>query len=67
MSTRTIKHGDLTYKLVVMQILEKDDFGRPSKVTVGYDDTAFSLRDSEEFMTAFVPVDMMQIETKGDA
>ena len=49
---RTIKGRD--YVMVVLKTLEKDEFGRPTKVVVGYDDTVFNLEGGEEFYIGFV-------------
>lgn len=49
---RTIKGQG--YVLVLLKTLEKDAFGRPTKVEVGYDDTTFNLQGREEFYTGFI-------------
>lgn len=53
--TRNIKGKD--YQLVVLHVLERDAEGRPSKVTVGYDDTTFKVAGGEQFLTAYVSVE----------
>lgn len=63
---RQIKGRD--YVLVVLRVHEWDEQGRPSKCTIGYDDTSFDLRDdavSREFITAYVPAEMTTPRTRG--
>lgn len=50
------------YILAVLQVLEHDSLGRPSKVMIGYDDTKFNVQGGEEFWTAFLPVEMSKVE-----
>lgn len=50
-----VKVNGERYSLVVLHVLERDAFGRPSKVEVGYDDTTFKLYDGIEFVTSFIP------------
>ncbi len=51
------------HDLVVLRILEWDDAGRPSKASIGYDDSSFRLDDQKlpnEFLTAFVVADSVK-------
>jgi hypothetical protein len=67
MSTREIRGK--AHKLVVLRVLDWDELGRPSKCIVGYDDTTFDLRDesvSREFMTAYVPEEMVKPRTRNN-
>lgn len=43
------------HDLIVLKITQKDAHGRPSKATIGYDDTVFKVDDGDEFVTAWVP------------
>lgn len=55
------------YGLVVLRVTKHDEHGRPSEAVIGYDDTTFDLSDdnvSREFMTAFVPIEMMVMKPK---
>lgn len=52
MKKRNIKGHE--YVLVVLKTLERDDFGRPTKVEVGYDDVTFDLKGGEQFYTGFI-------------
>ncbi len=61
---KTIKGDD--YVLVVLKVLEKDGFGRPSKCQVGYDDTTFKLEGGEEFVTAWMSAGAAEPQTKGN-
>lgn len=56
------------YALVVLRITEWDAHGRPSKATIGYDDTTFRLDDGtpNEFLTAFVKQDCVQPRTRNN-
>lgn len=51
--------GEKKYRLVVLKITGRDKLGRPSEATIGYDDTVFNLEGGEEFMTCFIPAEMM--------
>lgn len=54
------------YRLVVLRIMDWDERGRPSKCVIGHEDTIFDLTEdggSREFMTAFVPADMLEPRT----
>lgn len=52
MKRRNIKGHD--HVLVVLKTLERDAFGRPTKVEVGYDDSVFKLEGGEEFYTGYI-------------
>ncbi len=56
------------HSLVVLRVLESDGAGRPSKCSIGYDDTTFDISDKQahpnEFVTAFVPSHMTQTRAR---
>lgn len=68
MSTTSKKRGHIHiggkgHTLVVLRIVAWDAHGRPSQVVVGYEDSTFDIGDpklSNEFMTAWVPVKMIE-------
>lgn len=65
MSKRVTINGK-DYKLVLLRVIERDEKGRPCNASIGYDDTIFDLSDphiSNEFITAFVPVDAVKGHT----
>lgn len=45
---------------VLLEIHERDRLGRPKRVTVQYDDDTVDVSKSPQFMTAWVPVDMVK-------
>lgn len=57
-----IINGD-KYQLIVLKVVGRDDMGRPAKFEAGYDDTTFKLEGGEEFITAFVKVDVVKPKT----
>ena len=67
MKRRSIKGHD--YVLVVFKTIEKDAFGRPTKVEVGYDDSVFKLEGGEQFYTGFMSATVLEgvINPKGHA
>jgi mRNA-degrading endonuclease HigB of HigAB toxin-antitoxin module len=67
MSAQQIKVGGEKYTLVVLQVLERDEFGRPSQVKVGYDDTVFNIQGNEQFVTAYIHAHAGRAATKGSA
>ncbi|HWV39788.1 MAG TPA: hypothetical protein VN033_15060 [Vulgatibacter sp.] len=42
------------YELRVLQVLEKNEFGKPTVVKILRDEDSVRLEDGEEFVTAFV-------------
>lgn len=54
------------HKLILLKVEERDAFGRPSKVTCGYDDTVFDLKGGEVFITAYAHADSVVAKTKGN-
>lgn len=64
MRKKTIQGKDCV--LVVLKVEERDEFGRPRKVTVGFDDSTFKLEGGEEFYTAWISAEAAHIETKGN-
>lgn len=64
---RGIKIGKDRYELVVLKVVDRDVFGRPHMVQVGYDDTTFKLEGGEHFVTAYISKVATKIETKGTA
>lgn len=50
------------YCLAILKVDSFDEYGRPSKVTVGYDDTSFKLDQGMQFWTAWIPVEMTEKE-----
>lgn len=52
---KRIKIGGLWHVLIILKVEARDHQGRPSKATVGHDDTTFHLQGGEEFITAWVP------------
>ena len=65
MSKDKIYIKDQRYDLVVLRVDERDAFGRPTKVTVGYDDTLFDIQEGNEFVTAFVHGESVKAKTAG--
>lgn len=64
-STITLKDSsgkEREYILVILKVDEADEYGRPSKVTVGYDDTVFQTEQGMQFWTAWIPVEMAEKE-----
>ena len=47
------------HTLVVLKVTASDAQGRPSACVVGYDDTVFQLEGGEEFVTAWVPLEVV--------
>lgn len=39
---------------IIFKELEADEFGRPLKVEIGYDDTTFNLKGGEKFFTGYI-------------
>lgn len=48
------------YVLVLMKVDARDAKGRPSTVTLGYDDSTFKVEEGMEFITAFVKADCVK-------
>lgn len=57
-----IKAGSEWYKLVVLLIHTKDRDGRPKLATFVHDDEKIDLAGGEEFITAYVPKNMLEPE-----
>jgi hypothetical protein len=55
MKIRTIKDKQY-YGPIVFKTLERDEFNRPSKVEIGYDDTTFHLKGGEAFFIGYISV-----------
>jgi hypothetical protein len=55
------------HKLVIMKVLTRDEFGRPSTVKVGYDDTKFDIGEGDEFVTGFIHEAATKPGHKGNA
>ena len=54
MNLKKVKTSNGTYVVVLLKVDARDDQGRPSRVTVGYDDTTFQVEEGMEFITALV-------------
>lgn len=65
--SRGVKIGADRYDLVLLKVTSKDEFGRPLKCDIGYDDTTFQLEGGEEFITCFVPSKLVKPKTRGNA
>lgn len=63
--SRGVSVGGKRYRMVVLRAIEWDEQGRPSQVTVGYDDTIYKLGDKgrleNEFWTCLVPMEMSKV------
>jgi hypothetical protein len=55
---RTIQGKD--HDLVLFRVDEKDEHGRPKRVTVLYDEQTVQIEQGMEFVTAFVPSDCVK-------
>lgn len=47
------------YKLVLLKVIDRDSQGRPSQCVIGYDDEVFTLEQGDEFITGFVPAELV--------
>jgi hypothetical protein len=47
------------HALVVLKVTGRDRYGRPRECVIGYDDTKFDIQGGEEFITAWVPAELV--------
>lgn len=58
MSTpRKVKIDADVYELVLLQVLARDELGRPTQTRMIHDDDVVDLQGGEQFITAYVPLD----------
>lgn len=56
------KHRE-AYKLVVMKVEEKDEYGIPRKLTILFDNESIKIDGGEEFITGYI----MEVMTKPES
>ena len=54
MGKNAINHRGQRHVLVIFHVDAYDHLGRPSKLTVGYDDKKFDIQNGTEFFTGFI-------------
>jgi len=65
MKQKTIQGEE--HVLVLLKVLQKDEFERPRSCEIVYDDMRVKLEGGEEFITAWIPLHLTTAVTKGEA